>query len=98
MRRIVIHFEELNSSHNAVAGMKPEQIEEYVRIGMAVNSCASIRFTEPALICNAAGKIIGSLAAEAVAVSSSGQVYEGESISDVLLHIYEAEHICEAGS
>ncbi|WP_337882259.1 hypothetical protein [Chromobacterium haemolyticum] len=80
--------------HSAIASMKPEEIERYVRIGIAASCCERITFTAPGQVLDAAGYVMDSFEAEAEAVVY-GERWDGESIADVLLQVYAAHHIPE---
>ncbi|MFK7089306.1 hypothetical protein AAFM71_10875 [Chromobacterium violaceum] len=91
-------FEELNDSHRAVDGMTAEQIEHYVRLGVAACNCQQIMSTRPGAVCDAAGGTVdddGEFTASAI--SFAGARYEGVTIVDVLLHVYEADCMPKEG-
>ncbi|OHX15356.1 hypothetical protein BI343_03150 [Chromobacterium amazonense] len=89
----------IDSNHSAVAGLTAEQIEHYVRIGKAASCCEQIISIRPGDVYDAAG---GGMADDceftAAAISQSGGCYEGVSIADILLHIYDDECIPEESS
>ncbi|OBU84517.1 hypothetical protein [Chromobacterium subtsugae] len=90
MKTIV--YEKVNPDHSAVAGMTPEQIESYVRIGIAACNCEQIKSTRPFTVYNPTGWGMdddGEFTASAM--SKAGGNYGGVTVEEVLLMVYEEE-------
>ncbi|QND86536.1 Uncharacterized protein ChrSV_4310 [Chromobacterium vaccinii] len=85
-------YEKINANHSAVAGMTPEQIECYVRMGIAACNCEQIISTRPFAVYNPVGwgkDDDGEFTASAK--SKAGGNYEGVTVEEVLLMVYEED-------
>lgn len=91
-RQNLIIIEKPTSNHSAMTGMTPEQIECYVRMGIAACNCEQIISTRPFAIYEPSGwgkDDDGEFTASAK--SKAGALCEGVTVEEVLLTVYEED-------